>query len=143
MLWRTGVSALSLHFYSLYRFYASSLFIFSCFIFIIIVIGICFGIMSLRCARVKKWKCFICLPFFLFISDNSFGHTCRLSKWTVCALWQSEPTLPTHYVGDSSACLLVWPRIMGTMLNGSSVWHHPCPLPDFRDKNLRILFQPE
>lgn len=77
---------------------------------------------------------------FLFISDNSFGHIYRLSKLMVCTQWRSEPMLPTHYVSYFSACLLVWPRIMGTMLNGSSVWHYPCLFPDFQDKIFKYSF---
>lgn len=60
--------SLSFLLYSVYRFYVSSLFIFSYFIFIIIVIGICFEIISLRCAWMKKWKWFlsVCLSIYFW-----------------------------------------------------------------------------
>lgn len=76
--------------------------------------------------------------FFLFLFVNSFGHRCSLCKLKVCTVW-SEPILPTHYVRYSSACLLVWPRIICTMLSGSRFWHCPCLLPDLRDRAPNIL----
>lgn len=109
------------------------------FISIMIATGICLEIVPLRCACMKKWKWFLSgYLFFLFLSENSFGHRCSLCKLKVCTVW-SEPILPTHYVRYSSACLLVWPRIICTMLSGSRFWHCPCLLPDLRDRAPNIL----
>lgn len=79
--------------------------------------------------------------FFLFLSENSFGHRCSLCKLKVCTVW-SEPILPTHYVRYSSACLLAWPRIICTVLSGSRFWHCPCLLP-IRETEPPIFFHPE
>lgn len=70
--------------------------------------------------------------FFKFLT--TFEAYKQIVKLMVCEQCCSVPIHPIHYVGYFSA-LLHDPESFGTMLNGGSVWHNPCPLPDLRDKN--------
>lgn len=96
MLWRTDV-------FSLCRFHISSLLIYRCSDFIIIIIGICFEIMPVNCAYMKKWTWFY--VSFFFNSRQFLRHISRLCKLMACEQWCSLPIHPTHYVGYFSAFL--------------------------------------
>lgn len=96
VLWRTDVS-------SLCRFQKTSLLIYRFSYFIIIIIGICFEIMSANCVYMRKRTWFY-LSFFLN-SWQFLRHISILRKWMVCEQWCSVPIHPTHYVGFFSAFL--------------------------------------